>query len=99
MDGHFVTVVGVQNSVPRDASGFSIWVADSESGRVLRVFIYAGQNQDSPALATNRRSGQEAAPQTPHYLMIQSPKLEDILTGHAAESQRTICVLQYIVHR
>ena len=103
MDGHFVTVVAVQKELPKDASQFSISVADSQSGRVLQVFVSAGENNSSASLAKNemRRSGKMTVPPTQgdSFLTIRSPKLEAILTGHSAKPQRTICVLQYIAHR
>jgi hypothetical protein len=103
LDGHFVTVVAVQDSLPADASKFSMWVADSQSGRVLQVFVYAGEDQSSIASVRNpaRRSGKAAIPFAPDdpFLRIQSPKLEDILEGSTAQSGRTICVLQYVAHR
>ncbi len=59
MDGHFVTVVAVQKELPKDATKFSMSVAYSQSGRVLQVFVYAGENDSSTTLAKNemRRSG------------------------------------------
>lgn len=103
MDGHFVTVVAVQKELPKDASKFCMSVADSQSGRVLQVFVSAGENNSSTSLAKNemRRSGKMVIPpaQGASFLTIRSPKLEAILTGHDAKSQRTICVLQYIAHR
>lgn len=101
MDGHFVTVVGVQNSFPADADGFSMWVADSESGRVLRVFVYADQSAASVETASGRakRSGSAVDHSVPPYLMIQSPRLQTILAGAASDSKGIICVLQFIAHR
>jgi hypothetical protein len=100
LDGHFVTVVGVQNSFPAGAEGFSMWVADSESGRVLRVYVHAGQTAASSSVADGRarRSGSTVDHSVPPYLMIQSPRLEDILAGTDSHSKRAVCVLQYIVH-
>jgi hypothetical protein len=100
MDGHFVTVVAVQSSLPADASKFSMWVADSQTGRVLQVFVDGGADQSS--LASRRsagRSGKESSTGNDPYLRIQSPRLEDILEGNTAQSSRTICVLQYVAHR
>jgi hypothetical protein len=101
MDGHFVTVVAVQPSLPADASQFSMWVADSQSGRVLHVSVYGGADQSSVASIRNPkgRSGKEPLAVDAPYLQIQSPKLENILEGSSAESGRTICVLQYVAHR
>ncbi len=103
MDGHFVTVVAIQKELPKDASQFSISVADSQSGRVLQVVVSAGENNSSTQSAKNemRRSGKTAVPpaQGDSFLTIRSPKLEAILTGHGTKAQRTICVLQYIAHR
>jgi hypothetical protein len=103
MDGHFVTVVAVQNSLPADASKFSMWVADSQTGRILQVSVDADQGRSPSAQADSRtqRSGKapnRLASDYP-YLKIQSPKLEDILEGSAAKSQQTICVIEYIAHR
>jgi hypothetical protein len=100
MDGHFVTVVAVQNSLPADASKFSMWVADSQTGRVLQVFVNGGADQSSQASTRSAgRSGKAPAAGDNPYLQIQSPKLEDILEGSSAQSGRTICVLQYMAHR
>ncbi len=101
MDGHFVTVVGVQKSFSAGAEGFSMWVADSESGRVLRVYVHTGQTAAllSASDGRARRSGSTVDHSVPPYLMIQSPRLEDILAGADSQSNRTVCVLQYIVHR
>jgi hypothetical protein len=107
MDGHFVTVVAVQDSLAGDATGFTMWVADSESGRVLRVFVHANPNQPETILASSRtqrsgkRSGRSIEPWTGAYpyLMIQSPKLQSILAGDSANSSSIVCVLQYIAHR
>ena len=103
MDGHFVTVIAVQKDLPGDASKFSMSVADSQSGRILQVVVSAGENNSSTSSAKNevRRSGKMAGPsaQGDSFLTIRSPKLEAILTGHGAKTQRTICVLQYIAHR
>lgn len=101
MDGHFVTVVGVQRSVPREADKFSMWVADSQTGRVLEVTVSAEGNHSSSTVAESRarRSGREAAAprRDDSYLTIQSPKLETILEGNV--TNQTICVLQYMAHR
>jgi hypothetical protein len=103
MDGHFVTVVAVQDSLAENATGFTMWVADSESGRVLPVFVHAGENLPATTLASSRvqRSGKslESSTGTYPYLMIQSPKLESILAGDLSNSGDTVCVLQYIAHR
>ncbi|HSY44208.1 MAG TPA: hypothetical protein VK811_09890 [Candidatus Acidoferrum sp.] len=100
MDGHFVTVVAVQDSLPADASKFSMWVADSQTGRVLQVFVYGGADQSSMASRNPAgRSGKAPAISDDPYLQIQSPKLEDILEGSSSQSGRTICVLQYVAHR
>ena len=103
MDGHFVTVVAVQDSLPADASKFSMWVADSQTGRILQVSVDADQSRSPSASARSptQRSGKapvQIASDYP-YLKIQSPKLEDILEGNAAKSQQTICVIEYIAHR
>jgi hypothetical protein len=103
MDGHFVTVVAVQDSLPANASKFSMWVADSQTGRILQVSVDADQSRSPSALARSQtqRSGKapvQLASDYP-YLKIQSPKLEDILEGSAAKSQQTICVIEYIAHR
>jgi hypothetical protein len=101
MDGHFVTVIAVQDTLPASASKFCMWVADSETGHILQVFVNAGQNGPS-TLSQNQnvRSGKMTAPQPQMYpfLRIQSPRLENILEGHS-DPQETICVLQYIAHR
>ncbi len=100
LDGHFVTVVGVQNSSPKD--GFSMWVADSQSGRVLQVSVYAGQTPFRAITGKRVRNGKEIDEWTGGhpYLMIQSPRLEGILEGDAAKSNsQTVCVLQYVAHR
>ena len=47
LDGHFVTVIAVQKTLPSDASQFSMRVADFQSGRILQVFIYADQSQEA----------------------------------------------------
>jgi hypothetical protein len=102
MDGHFVTVVAVQATLPADASKFCMWVADSETGHILQVFVNAGEDGPASALSQNQnvRSGKMTAPQPQTYpfLRIQSPRLENILEGHS-DPQETICVLQYIAHR
>lgn len=101
LDGHFVTVVGVQ-AFPPDDAGFSMWVADSQTGRILQVSVYAG-NTPFRAITNKRvRNGKEIDEWTEGYpyLTIRSPKLEGILEGDAARSHpQTICVLQYVVHR
>jgi hypothetical protein len=103
LDGHFVTVVAVQKNLPRNASQFSMSVADSETGRILQVVVYADQNPSASAVARNetRRSGKAPAQLARDYpyLTIQSPKLENILEGDTAKSQQTICVIDYIAHR
>jgi hypothetical protein len=102
MDGHFVTVLSVQMSAPSDSNRFSMWVADSQSGRVLQVIVYAGPNPASGPMADRlKRSGKSTGHpvQTSPYLMIQSPRLENILEGESSKSSRSICVLQYIAHR
>ena len=103
LDGHFVTVVGVQGELEPDASKFCMWVADSQTGRILQVFIYADRHSSSTSLAGDpmERSGKMPLPQpqSSPYLTIESPKLEGILEGSAARSPRTICVIDYIVHR
>lgn len=101
MDGHFVTVVAVQKTLAPDASKFAMWVADSQTGRVLPVFVYAGQDNSSLTASRAERSGKQIVHGSSGYpfLMIHSPKLENILAGSRAESAQTICVLQYIVHR
>ncbi|HTR43884.1 MAG TPA: hypothetical protein VMH87_19915 [Pseudomonadales bacterium] len=102
MDGHFVTVVAVQNTLPQDASKFSMSVADSQSGRILEVSVYADQNRQPASLARTQtqRSGKVPAQVARDYpcLTIQSPKLEGILEG-PANSAQTICVIDYAVHR
>lgn len=103
MDGHFVTVVAVQEHLPPEATQFSMQVADSQSGRILQVWVHAGRNQNSTMSTARRarRSGQswkEGVEPYP-YLMIQSPKLETILSGQSPKSSGIICVLQYIAHR
>jgi hypothetical protein len=102
LDGHFVTVVAVQPELSRDASQFSMWVADSQSGRILQISVDAGQNTSS-SLNRNqtRRSGKTPAQLARDYpyLTIQSPRLETILAGSHARSAQTICVIEYIAHR
>jgi hypothetical protein len=102
MDGHFVTVVAVQGTLPDDASQFSMWVADSQTGRLLKVSVCADSG-DSSTMAESRakRSGSQWSHPTEEYpyLKIQSPKLETILEGNTAKTEQTICVLQYIAHR
>jgi len=101
MDGHFVTVVGVQHTLPGDASRFSMWVADSQTGKMLEVTVSADGNRPSSTMAESRaqRSGRESAHPAGNgpYLTIQSPRLETILEGNV--TNQTICVLQYMVHR
>lgn len=102
MDGHFVTVVAVQDSLSADASKFSMWVADSETGHILQVYVYASQDGSTLAQNQTARSGKMTTPpdtQTYPFLRIQSPRLEDILEGHNEKSQQIICVLQYVAHR
>jgi hypothetical protein len=103
MDGHFVTVIAVQDTLPQDASKFSMWVADSESGRVLEVSVYADQTRQSASLPGSRKQRSGKAPaqidRDHPWLTIQSPKLEGILAGHRASSTQTICVIEYIAHR
>ncbi len=103
MDGHFVTVVAVQNTLPSDTSKFSMWVADSQSGRILEVSVSADQNRRPASLARSQtqRSGKAPLQITRDYpcLTIQSPKLEGILEGPAASSAQTVCVINYAVHR
>jgi hypothetical protein len=101
LDGHFVTVVAVQDPLPNDG-GFSIWVADSQSGHVLQVSVCAG-NMPFRAITSKRiRNGKEIDQWTEGYpyLTIRSPKLEGILEGDAARSHpQIICVLQFVVYR
>jgi hypothetical protein len=103
MDGHFVTVVSVQKSLPQNASKFSMWVADSQSGRVLEVFVYADQNRQAASLAGSQTQRSGKAPvQLAHeypWLTIESPRLEGILKGRGANSTQTICVIGYVAHR
>jgi hypothetical protein len=103
LDGHFVTVIAVQDRLPQNASKFSMWVADSQSGRILEVSVYADQNRPSASLARSqtRRSGKAPTPLARDYpyLTIQSPSLENMLEGPASRSAQTICVIEYIVHR
>lgn len=102
LDGHFVTVLAVQDSLAKDASGFSMWVADSETGRVLQVSVGAGQDRAFRAITSKRvdRNGSEIDgwSEGHPYLTIRSSKLEGILEGDAASPQ-TICVLEYVAHR
>jgi hypothetical protein len=102
LDGHFVTVLAVQDSLSGDAAGFSMWVADSESGHVLQVSVSAGSNTPFRAITSERvdRNGREIDgwSEGHPYLTIRSPKLEGILEGSAMNPQ-TICVLQYVVCR
>ena len=103
MDGHFVAVVAVQNTLPPNASKFSMWVADSQSGRILEVTVCADQSRQSSSLVRSqtKRSGKVPVQITRDYpcLAIQSPKLEGILEGPAASSTQSICVIDYAVHR
>lgn len=101
LDGHFVTVVAVQDPVP-DEGGFSMWVADSQSGRVLKVSVCAGNMRFRAITSKRVRNGKEIDQWTDGYpyLTIRSPKLEDILEGDAAQSHpQIVCVLQFVVHR
>jgi hypothetical protein len=103
MDGHFVTVVSVQKALPKDASKFSMWVADSQSGRVLQVSVYSDQNRQAPSLAGSQTQRSGKAPvQLAHdypWLTIESPKLEGILKGRGTNSTQTICVIGYVARR
>ncbi|HEV2452809.1 MAG TPA: hypothetical protein VGY98_01015 [Verrucomicrobiae bacterium] len=101
LDGHFVTVVAVQQALS-DAGGFSMWVADSQSGHVLKVSVCAGSTPFRAITGKRVRNGKEIDQWTDGYpyLTIRSPKLEGILEGDAATSHpQTICVLQFVVHR
>ena len=102
LDGHFATVLAVQDSLAKNATGFSMWVADSESGRVLQVSVSAAQDHSFRAITSEQvdRNGREIDgwSEGHPYLTIRSPKLEGILEGDAA-SRQTICVLQYLAHR
>ena len=101
LDGHFVTVVGVQSPLPDDG-GFSMWVADSQSGRVLEVSVNPGSTPFRAITNKRFRNGKEIDQWSNGYpyLTIRSPKLEGILEGDAALSHpQLVCVLQYIVHR
>ena len=101
LDGHFVTVVDVQDPLPDD-DGFLMWVADSQSGRVLKVTVCAGSAPFRAITNKRVRNGKEIDQWSGGYpyLTIRSPKLEDILEGDAAQSHpQIVCVLQYIVHR
>ncbi|HUA66293.1 MAG TPA: hypothetical protein VME24_10620 [Alphaproteobacteria bacterium] len=101
LDGHFVTVVGLQDLGPDDA-GFKMWVADSQSGRVLQVSVCAGSAPFRAITDKRVRNGKEIDQWTGGYpyLTIRSPKLEDILEGDAAQSHpQIVCVLQFVVHR
>ena len=101
LDGHFVTVVGVQNPLPDDGR-FSMWVADSQSGHVVQVSVGAGSTPFRAITDKRFRNGKEIDQWTGGYpyLTIRSPKLEGILEGDAALSHpQLVCVLQYIVHR
>jgi hypothetical protein len=101
LDGHFVTVVAVQDPLPNDG-GFSMWVADSQTGRVLQVSVCAGNTPFRAITGKRVRNGKEIDQWTDGYpyLTIRSPKLEGILEGDAARSHpQIICVLQFVVHR
>lgn len=101
LDGHFVTVVGIQDPRPDDG-GFSMWVADSQSGHVLQVSVCAGSTPFRAITGKRVRNGKEIDQWTGGYpyLTIRSPKLEGILEGDAAKSHpQIICVLQFVVHR
>ena len=101
LDGHFVTVVGVQDPLPDDGR-FSMWVADSQSGRILQVSVGAGSTPFRAITDKRFRNGKEIDQWSGGYpyLTIHSPKLEDILEGDAALSHpQLVCVLQFIVHR
>ncbi|HEX3625786.1 MAG TPA: hypothetical protein VH280_10215 [Verrucomicrobiae bacterium] len=101
LDGHFVTVVAVQQA-DSDESGFSMWVADSQSGHILKVSVCAGSSPFRAITDKRVRNGKEIDQWTEGYpyLTIRSPKLEDILEGDAALSHpQSVCVLQYVVHR
>lgn len=101
LDGHFVTVVAIQEPIPDDG-GFSMWVADSQSGRVLKVSVCAGSTPFRAITDKRVRNGKEIDQWTEGYpyLTIRSPKLEGILEGDAALSHpEIICVLQFVVHR
>lgn len=101
LDGHFVTVVAVQEPHSAD-NGISMWVADSQSGRVLEVSVCAGNTPFRAITGKRVRNGKEIDQWTEGYpyLTIRSPKLEGMLEGDAAQSHpETVCVLQFIVHR
>lgn len=101
LDGHFVTVVGVQEPLADDA-GFSMWVADSQSGRILQVSVCAGSTPFRAITSKRVRNGKEIDQWSGGYpyLTIRSPKLEGILEGDAAQSHpQIVCVLQFVVHR
>ena len=101
LDGHFVTVVAVQDPLPDDG-GFSMSVADSQSGRILQVSVCAGNTPFRAITSKRVRNGKEIDEWTGGYpyLTIRSPKLEGILEGDAAKSHpQIICVLQFVVHR
>lgn len=101
LDGHFVTVVAVQEPIPNEG-GFSMWVADSQSGRVLKVSVCAGSTPFRAITDKRVRNGKEIDEWTEGYpyLTIRSPKLEGILEGDAALFHpQIICVLQFVVHR
>lgn len=101
LDGHFVTVVDLQDSAP-DNGGFLMWVADSQSGRVLQVSVGAGSSPFRAITNKRFRNGREIDQWSGGYpyLTIRSPKLEGILEGDAVLSHpQIVCVLQYIVRR
>ncbi|MGH7981055.1 MAG: hypothetical protein ACREE6_16890, partial [Limisphaerales bacterium] len=100
LDGHFVTVVAVQDRAPDD-SGFSMWVADSQSGRILKVSVCAGGAPFRAITGKRVRNGKEIDQWSDGYpyLTIRSPKLEGILEGDAPKSHpQTVCVLQFVVY-
>ena len=102
LDGHFVTVVSVQEPPLSNEGGFSMWVADSQSGRVLQVSVCAGNSPFRAITSKRVRNGKEIDQWSGGYpyLTIRSPKLEGILEGDAARSHpQIVCVLQFVVHR
>lgn len=101
LDGHFVTVVAVQEALPEEG-GFSMWVADSQSGHILKVSVCAGSTPFRAITDKRVRNGKEIDQWTGGYpyLTIRSPKLEGILEGDATLSHpQSVCVLQFVVHR
>lgn len=101
LDGHFVAVVAVQEPLP-DHAGFSMWVADSQTGRVLKVSVCAGDTPFRAITDKRVRNGKEIDQWSGGYpyLTIRSPKLEGVLEGDAARSHpQIICVLQFLAHR